>query len=185
VLERLVFHEVDARRWRDLEQLFESPGGPKNCWCMVWRPLPRKSSRGDAGLKKAALKQRVEAGTPVGILGYLDGEPAAWCSIAPRLTYRNLGGLTDPSEPPDSVWSLVCFFVPAHLRKKRVTGRLISAAVDHARSRGATAIEAYPVDPDSPSYRFMGFVSSFEAAGFVEFGRAGSRRHVMRLSLVS
>jgi hypothetical protein len=68
VLERLVFHEVDARRWRDLERLFESPGGPKNCWCMVWRPLPRKSSRGDAGLKKAALKRRVEAGTPVGIL---------------------------------------------------------------------------------------------------------------------
>nr|PZN92019.1 MAG: acetyltransferase [bacterium] len=44
-------------------------------------------------------------------------------------------------------------------------------------------MEFHPVDPDSPSYRFMGFVRFFEAAGFREVGRAGSRRHVMRLDL--
>ncbi len=44
-----------------------------------------------------------------------------------------------------------------------MTKRLIGAAVDHARERGAAEVEAYPVDPDSPSYRFMGYVSSFEA----------------------
>ncbi len=45
----------------------------------------------------------------------------------------------------------------------------------------ATVIEAYPVVPDSPSYRFMGFVPVFAAAGPREVGRAGIRRHVMRL----
>jgi hypothetical protein len=44
-------------------------------------------------------------------------------------------------------------------------------------------VEAYPVAPDAPSYRFMGFVPVFEEAGFAEVGRAGTRRHVMRLSL--
>jgi hypothetical protein len=44
-------------------------------------------------------------------------------------------------------------------------------------------VEAYPVDADSPSYRFMGFVAPFEKAGFREVGRAGTRRHVMRRSL--
>ena len=44
-------------------------------------------------------------------------------------------------------------------------------------------VEAYPVDPDSPSYRFMGYVGSFEAMGFQAIGRAGTRRHVMRLSV--
>jgi hypothetical protein len=39
------------------------------------------------------------------------------------------------------------------------------------------------VAPDSPSYRFMGFVGAFEAAGFTEIEMAGSRRHVMRLAL--
>lgn len=59
---------------------------------------------------------------------------------------------------------------------------LIGVAVEHARQKGATVVEAYPVDHDSPSYRFMGFVPTFEATGFREVGRAGSRRHVMRLS---
>ena len=61
--------------------------------------------------------------------------------------------------------------------------RLIQAAVAHARKRGATVVEAYPVAPDSPSYRFMGFVPVFTAAGFREVGRAGTRRHVMRLKV--
>jgi hypothetical protein len=53
-----------------------------------------------------------------------------------------------------------------------------------SRSTNSTAEpEAYPVAPDSPSYRFMGFVPMFEKARFVEIGTAGTRRHVMRLSL--
>jgi hypothetical protein len=40
-------------------------------------------------------------------------------------------------------------------------------------------VEAYPVVPDSPSYRFMGFVETFKKAGFIETGRVGKRRHVM------
>ena len=63
-------------------------------------------------------------------------------------------------------------------------GRLIEEAVAHARRNGATVVEAYPVDPESPSYLFCGWVPSgsfvFAAHGFVEVGRAGLRRHVMR-----
>ena len=43
------------------------------------------------------------------------------------------------------------------------------------------AAGAYPVNPNSPSYRFGGFVPFFEREGFREVGRLGSRRHVMRL----
>ncbi|MDA1004136.1 MAG: acetyltransferase [Chloroflexi bacterium] len=46
-------------------------------------------------------------------------------------------------------------------------------------------VEAYPVDRDSPSYRFGGFVETFADAGFVEVGRAGLRRHVMRYDVPS
>jgi hypothetical protein len=60
---------------------------------------------------------------------------------------------------------------------------MLSAAIETARRHGATVVEAYPVDPDSPSYRFMGFVPLFRAAGFKSAGRAGTRRHVMRLNL--
>jgi hypothetical protein len=36
-LNKADFFEVDQNRWSDFEKLFESRGGPKNCWCMVWR----------------------------------------------------------------------------------------------------------------------------------------------------
>ncbi len=94
--------------------------------------------------------------------------------IAPRESYRELGG---PADAPGSVWSIVCFFVPRRLREQGMAKRLTGAAVDHAKERGAAVVEAYPVDPDSPSYRFMGYVGSFEAMGFRAIGRAGTRRH--------
>ena len=182
-LDNLDFHEVDRAHWADLDRLFEARGGPKYCWCMVWRRMPSGASRSDSQSKKDALHEIVDSGTPVGILGYLEDEPVAWCSIAPRDSYRKLGGPDDMSDASDSVWSIVCFFVPRRLRGKGMTRRLIGAAVDHAREKGATVVEAYPVDPSSPSYRFMGLVGTFEAMGFGEVGRAGIRRHVMRLSL--
>lgn len=180
-VDRLVFHEVDPARWADLERLFESRGGPRNCWCMVWRATPQESKKTHGKSRKAALRRRVMEGVPVGIIGYLDGKPVTWCSIAPRPTYQRLGGKNDPDDQPENVWSLVCFYVARQLRHQGVLSRLIQASVERARQGGATVVEAYPVEPDSPSYRFMGFIPSFAAAGFREVGRAGTRRHVMRL----
>jgi GNAT superfamily N-acetyltransferase len=177
----LTFREVDRATWSDMQLLFESRGGPKHCWCMVWRATPEEARQANGAGRRAAMARRIDAGVPVGLLGYLDGEPVAWCSIAPRETYRPLGGIDDSAS--GRVWSIACFFIRHDLRGGGVTAQLIRAAVAHARARGATVIEAYPVDPDSPSYRFMGFVSSFAAAGFHEVGRAGIRRHVMRLYL--
>lgn len=147
---------------------------------MVWRARGAEARRTDGRSRKLALAKRVDGGVPVGILGYQSGEPVAWCSVAPRPTYRELGGPRDDGEDADRVWSVVCFFVTRRARGQGVMKRLLDAAVAHARRRGARVVEAYPVDPDSPSYRFMGFVPAFEAAGFVEVGRAGTRRHVMR-----
>ena len=181
-LDSMEFREVDRDRWGDLERLFEARGGPKYCWCMVWRRMP-SGKRSDAAAKKAALRQRVEDETPIGILGYVDGEPVAWCSVAPRESFRETGGSAFPTDSQASVWSITCFFASRRFRGRGITRRLIEAAVERAERQGANIVEAYPVDFDSPSYKFMGLVSSFEALGFREVGKAGSRRHVMRLFL--
>ena len=153
---------------------------------MAWRRKPSDLEQLDPKGRKAALKaalcQRVVDGVPVGILGYRDGEPVAWCSIAPRATYRPLGGPTEPTGE-DAIWSIACFFVKRPYRGQGMMHRLLDAAVAHARRQGARIVEAYPVDPDSPSYRYMGIVDVFERAGFERAGRAGSRRHVVRLAL--
>lgn len=148
---------------------------------MVWRATSQEARDTDGASRKAAIAGRITAGTKVGLLGYLDEEPVAWCSVAPRSTYRRL---VDDGSSDDGVWSIACFFVVRRLRGQGITQRIIAAAIDFAKSGGASVVEAYPVDPDSPSYRFMGFVRAFEAAGFCEVGRAGTRRHVFRLGVM-
>jgi hypothetical protein len=81
-IKNLAFFEVDPNRWSDFEKLFESRGGPKNCWCMVWRG--EREDRKNKENKKSAIKKMVHDQVPIGILGYLGDEPIAWCSIAPR-----------------------------------------------------------------------------------------------------
>lgn len=173
---------VTRARWKDLEALFESPGAPKYCWCMAWRATKEEAKHTDGRSRKRFLKARIDAGTPVGLLAYADKEPVAWCSAAPKNTYRKLDDL-HPDEDASRIWSIACFFVKKEWRGLGLTARLVDAAAALARNRKAIALEAYPVDEDSPSYRFMGFVPLFAGRGFDEIGRAGSRRYVMRLRL--
>lgn len=175
----LDFHPVTKERWSDFEQLFECKGSPHYCWCMLWRTNEnRKTIPGKAG-KKASMKNRVDHGIPIGLLAYSDSEPVAWCSIAARDTYKSLGG----DETKNDVWSIACFFIRRPFRKMGVTSLLLAAAVDYARDNGAQYVEAYPVAPDSPTYRFMGLVPTFEKAGFQFVKSSGSRRNVMVLHL--
>lgn len=173
----LEFAAVTPERWSDLARLFEGRGGPSYCWCMVWREMP-SDERGDNDAKRAALECRISAGEPVGVLAYEAGAPVAWCSVAPRETFRPLGG--EAYDDNAAVWAIVCFFAVRSLRGTGISRRLIEAACDVASEAGATVIKAYPVDPDSPSYGFMGRVPTFLDAGFEELGMAGTRRHVMR-----
>ena len=149
---------------------------------MAWRATPGEIKSAPRGSdRKPLIRQRVESRTTIGLVGYLEGEPVAWVSIAPRDTYRDFGA--PAAEHGETIWSLACMYIHRRLRGEGFGIELIEAAKAYAKKRGANVLEAYPVDPASPSYRFMGFVPAFERLGFTEIGRAGSRRHVMRLSL--
>jgi hypothetical protein len=178
---QLSFREVSHQSWDDFASLFEERGSPKSCWCMILRASAAEAKNRDGVSRRAQIAARVENGTPIGLLGYLDDRPIVWCSIAPRDTYRNLGGMN--AQPSECIWSLACMFIKREFLGHHLTAQVIQAAVAHAKAHGATSVEAYPVDRDSPSFRFMGFVDMFQAAGFSKVGRAGQRRHVMQLSL--
>lgn len=177
----LVFTPVTRETWPRFEALFESPGAPKHCWCMVWRRSAEEAKLQAGADRKRMMKERVDTATPVGLLASAGDKTVGWVSIGPRESHRNLGG--PAAQPGERIWSLACFYVPRRFRGQALVHRLVAGAVDHARQAGATMVEAYPVDADAPSYRFMGFVETFAAAGFTEVGRAGIRRHVMRFPL--
>lgn len=161
-----------------MNALFSGRGGPKTCWCMMWRKdADGASAKPDAPDRKSAIEGLVQAGRPIGILGYDEGVPVAWCSIAPRAMFGN--GLSN-TLADTGLWSLTCFFIRTDHRKQAGFAALLAAAETCAAKEGATMIEAYPVAPDSPSYRFSGFLPAFEASGYMPVATMGQRRHVVR-----
>jgi GNAT superfamily N-acetyltransferase len=187
------FHPVTPDRWRDLEKLFRGHGAPGYCWCTYWRIPASEYSRLDSPGRKQVLKETVDSGVPTGILAYMDGDSVGWCSVAPRETYTRLErSKTIPASAAPRTWAITCFFVLRSARRKGLMLDLISAALDYAKSKGALFVEAYPAvpgvkedgEPDyQVSYRFMGFASTFEKAGFQEVSQSGSKRPVFRYSL--
>ena len=180
----LTFRPVTSDNWTDFEKLFESRGGPKSCWCTVWRTVEKRTdSDRPATAKKREMERRISDGEPVGLLGYAGAEPVAWCSIAPRNTCRATMSDPMPGDENQNIWSIVCFFVSRSHRGQGVLRSLIAAAETHAAKHGATLVEGYPVDEDAPSYRFGGFLPTFEQAGYSRVGKKGARRHVVRKRL--
>jgi len=91
-----------------------------------------------------------------------------------------------------AVWWVTCFAVRREHRGSGVGTALLTAAVEHARRHGASAVEGHPVDVDrlraakvSGSALFTGTLAMFQAAGFQEIGRTYPSRPVMRLDLAA
>ena len=183
----LAIHPLTPARLSDLAALFGQGGDPKWCWCayfrvrgMSWSNSTPKRNR--AILESAARRGAADGPAP-GLVAYLDGEAVGWVGLAPREEYERLEHSTVLARIDDKpVWSIVCFVVGRRARGKGVADALLAAAVDYARDRGATLLEAYPIDtaggrvPSANAYH--GTLSMFERAGF----RVAERRQATRNS---
>jgi len=122
-----------------------------------------------------------------GVLAYVDGELAAWCSIAPRDDYQALERSRVYARIDDKpVWSVVCFYAARPFRGQGLLSRVLRAACDYARDNGARVVEGYPVDPSkkmAPVDVYMGTADAFRSAGFREVGRTKNGKPVMRRTL--
>lgn len=183
-LPSLSFRPVTEATQEDFLTVF-GKGGPNYCWCMPFRVTPEEKKAVPRGSdRKALMLGRIADAVPVGLVGYLEGEPVAWVSVAPRETFNaSLGG--PDARDGENIWALTCLFIRRTHRGQGFGHQLIGAAIAEATRHKADVLEAYPVDPESPSYRHMGFVPAFEAAGFEPGGQIGTRRHLMRLTISS
>jgi ribosomal protein S18 acetylase RimI-like enzyme len=140
-----------------------------------------------AKINRAELKALVDGGKTPGLLAYRGKTPVGWVSLAPRDEFAKLRR-SPVMKPVDDkpVWSIVCFVVPAAYRGQGVARALLRGAIDYARERGATLIEAYPVDKPQRSKddaMWFGAKSMYDAAGFEEVARRKSTRPVVRLEV--
>lgn len=172
---------VDRTCWDDVTTLFGPNGISRGCWCMA-RRLSAKEYGSNAE-NRAALRDVVDRGEPVGLIGYLAGDPVAWCSVAPRPAFQPIVRsrafpIDDPDD--DTIWSVNCIFVKAGYRKNGYTTPIIEAAVDYAARNGARIVEAYPAET-MPGDISRGLLSMFLDADFAiyERDRTTSKRHVV------
>jgi GNAT superfamily N-acetyltransferase len=181
----LEFHPLTPERWKDLESLFGERGACGGCWCMWWRLKRSQFEKQKGEENKKALKKIVDSGEIPGLLAYANGQPIAWCSVAPRETYPVLERSRTLKRIDDQpVWSVVCFFVAKQFRRKGLTVKLLRASAEYAKEHGARIVEGYPVEPKKTSipdaFAFTGLASVFRKARFVEVLRRSETRPIMR-----
>ena len=183
--------------WDDLQAVFGSRGYPSTCQCQwfkvrdsQWRSIPVEEHR-------IRLREQTHCDDPTsratsGLVAYLDGEPVGWCAVEPRTAYLRLLYTRvpwtdrDEDKSDDGVWAVTCFVTRVGYRRRGVSRALAEATVDFARTRGARAVEGYPLI-NEPGKEFtwgelyVGSRSIFAAAGYAEVSHPTPRRLVMRI----
>lgn len=175
-------------RFAEIAAVIGACGDARHCWCAYWyRPnADYRQGRKDGG-NRLWLEERIALGGVPGILAYRDGRPVGWCGVAPRRALARLSRSRNLAPVDDAeVWSITCFVVVREARRQGLMRRLIGAAVDHARTHGARMVEAYPLDLDRKAYPgelYVGTLTAFLDAGFVEVARRSPTRPIVRLEL--
>lgn len=182
----------------DLMAVFGERGAASTCYCQRYKLAPGEAFKHVPRQDRAErLRSQARCGDPAspetsGLVAYLDGEPAGWCAVEPRPAYFGLLRVyrtpwegRDEDRTDASVWSVTCVLVRAGYRGRGVAYALAAAAVDHARARGARALEAYPMRTEAGHITWdeihVGAQGIFAAAGLTEVSRPGIRRVVMRV----
>jgi GNAT superfamily N-acetyltransferase len=140
--------------------------------------------RGAGSGNRAGLAALVAREPAPGLIAYVGGEPAAWCSLGPRADFVRLEHSPTLGAVDDKpVWSIVCFYIHGDYKRQGLGSALLDAAVVYARDRGATMVEGYPVKPGHVD-PFTGFESMFRDAGFrlIREGK-GKGRSIMRRAI--
>ena len=158
--------------WDALAELFREGGDPRWCWCQFWR----LRSKDFAALKVPRLRERLhdqaKSDQPPGLVAFDGDRAVGWVSFGPRTDFeRIVRSKVIPTIDDLPVWSIVCFAVSSKARGQGVASALLDGAIDHARTQGAEALEAYPVrlgDAEAihPDAAFTGTLPMFERAGF-------------------
>jgi GNAT superfamily N-acetyltransferase len=185
--------------WEDLQAVFGARGAAAYCQCQRYKLAPKEAFKHYPAEDRAhRLRTQTECGNPrskttSGLVAYLDGEPVGWCAVEPRTAYQGLlrnyrtpweGREEDRTD--DSVWAVTCVLVRAGFRRRGISYPLARAAVDFARSRGARALEAYPIlsEPGKEitwDEIHVGSPSIYAAAGLTQVSHPSKRRVVMRI----
>jgi GNAT superfamily N-acetyltransferase len=184
--------------WDDLELVLGERGYHSGCWCQRFKIRGKEWDAGSVPIEERVrrLREQTRCGQPKarttsGLVAYVGECAVGWCAIEPRSAYVRLGRVPwsgrDEDRTDNGVWAVTCFVTRKGFRRRGISRALARAAVEHARQRGARAVEAYamitrPGQDVTWGELHVGSRSVFAAAGFVEVSRPTLRRAVMRIN---
>jgi GNAT superfamily N-acetyltransferase len=179
---------LTAERWSDLEALFGARGACAGCWCMYWRQTTPQWKTRTSERNRAQLHALVQRGEATGLLA-CDGDlPVGWVQVGPHAAFARLVASTTKRPLVDGGWVINCFFVRREYRGRGLMTQLIDAAVEHARSHGATRVDAFPTASNArtaATFVYVGTASAFERCGFTphtaQYGKRTATRWVYTL----
>lgn len=182
---KIEWHPLTEDRWKDFEQLFGERGACGGCWCMTWRRTSAEFNANKGAGNRAAIRRLVKSGREPGLLMYVDGRLAGWCSVAPRSEFVRLQTSRVWAPIDDQpVWSVSCFFVAKEFRNQGLSVELLKAGVEFARQRGAKIVEGYPQDLKGKrlpaAFVWTGLLRTFERAGFKLAAKRSELKPIMR-----
>lgn len=182
--------------WEDLQSVFGNRGSASRCQCQRYKLDPGESF-GSLPTEERAHRLRLQtdcdhpgADSTSGLVAYCGSEPVGWCAVEPRPAYVGLvrnqrvaWDGRDEDRTDIGVWAVTCVLVRAAHRRSGVGTVLVRAAIDHARERGARALEAYPMTTNAAidEELHVGLLEMFVDAGMFELSRPTKRRAVVRL----
>ena len=163
---------LSGETWDALAELFREGGDPRWCWCQYWRLRSKDFSAAKVPQLRDRLLEQATSAQPPGLVAFDGDRAVGWVSLGPRSDFERVErSRVIPRVDDRPVWSIVCFAVSASARGQGVARALLEGAIDHARERGAEALEAYPIaidegEPIHPEAAFTGTLPIFERAGF-------------------
>lgn len=174
-------HPLTPARFEDFADVVNPNRRTTHCWCLSHRLGAREIEEVGCGSREQAMRRLAARRDRPGVLGYDDGTPVGWCSIAPRRAIPRLVA-SRRIRPIDDVevWSIICVVIRSGHRRQGLTTPLLDGAVAYAAGRGAPAVEAYPADTNEGeridlTMAFVGTRQMFELAGFAVVGRTEAR----------
>ncbi len=145
----LAIHPLTADRWPDLEDLFgPQRGANSGCWCMWPRVAGVAFKAMDREDRKHAFHAIVAAGPPPGLLAYDGDRAVGWCAVGPRVSLARFQSaktsrlVDEPGGPEMSpIYVISCFFIRTGYRKRGLTSRLATEAIEFLLHRAAEAAD--------------------------------------------
>lgn len=123
---------------------------------------------------KACVIDRMRSQFHVGVIAYIDDQPAAWISVGPITDFfwawRRVGQVGDIAK---TTAGIMCFTIAPEFRYKGFQNSILAELKKYGAEKAWTSIEAYPfsnqaIEKHGDALKWPGLTGGYEKAGYVK-----------------